>query len=164
MTDLRVATLNLLNFAAPPLACYEWDNIYTEAQWQQKTNWLKNLLQQQQQWLAQPLLIRELSIPYDSTACAVDHMAGALYIAEADRAIWRYQAEPEADEGRSLVQVNKPFGQLQGEVKALQTLPDGSLLALEDRPHDALRAGIARRDAGDRRARWCRRCVHGPMQ
>ena len=48
MTDLRVATLNLLNFAAPPLACYEWDNIYTEAQWQQKTNWLKNLLQQQQ--------------------------------------------------------------------------------------------------------------------
>ena len=92
------------------------------------------LLQQQQQWLAQPLLIRELSIPYDSTACAVDHMAGALYIAEADRAIWRYQAEPEADEGRSLVQVNKPFGQLQVEVKALQLLSDGSVLALEEQP------------------------------
>uniref|UniRef100_UPI0040483ACD phytase n=1 Tax=Rheinheimera sp. TaxID=1869214 RepID=UPI0040483ACD len=92
------------------------------------------LLQQQQQWLAQPLLIRELNIPYDSTACAVDHMAGALYIAEADRVIWRYQAEPEADEGRSLVQVNKPFGQLQGEVKALQLLSDGSVLALEEQP------------------------------
>ncbi|WP_240223094.1 phytase [Rheinheimera hassiensis] len=92
------------------------------------------LLQQQQQWLAQPVVIRELNIPYDSTACAVDQNAGALYIAEADRAIWRYQAEPEADEGRSLVQVNKPFGQLQGEVKALQTLPDGSLLALEEQP------------------------------
>lgn len=92
------------------------------------------LLQQQQQWLAQPVVIRELNIPYDSTACAVDHTTGALYIAEADRAIWRYQAEPEADEGRSLVQVNKPFGQLQGEVKALQTLPDGSLLALEEQP------------------------------
>lgn len=92
------------------------------------------LLQQQQQWLAQPVVIRELNIPYDSTACAVDHAAGALYIAEADRAIWRYQAEPEADEGRSLVQVNKPFGQLQGEVKALQTLPEGSLLALEEQP------------------------------
>nr|ADZ99372.1 beta-propellar phytase [Bacillus sp. HJB17] len=92
------------------------------------------LLQQQQQWLAQPVVIRELNIPYDSTACVVDQTAGALYIAEADRAIWRYQAEPEADEGRSLVQVNKPFGQLQGEVKALQTLSDGSLLALEEAP------------------------------
>lgn len=48
MAELRVATLNLLNFAAPPLACYEWDNIYSQAQWQQKTNWLKILLQQQQ--------------------------------------------------------------------------------------------------------------------
>ncbi|MGP9801747.1 phytase [Rheinheimera sp. NSM] len=92
------------------------------------------LLQQQQQWLAQPVVIRELNIPYDSTACAVDQAAGALYIAEADRAIWRYQAEPEADEGRSLVQVNKPFGQLQGEVKALRLLSDGSLLALEEEP------------------------------
>ena len=48
MAELRVATLNLLNFAAPPLACYEWDNIYSAAQWQQKTNWLRTLLQQQQ--------------------------------------------------------------------------------------------------------------------
>ena len=36
----RLATLNLHNFAAPPLACYEWDNIYSQAQWQQKTQWL----------------------------------------------------------------------------------------------------------------------------
>ncbi|HEY0921190.1 phytase [Rheinheimera pacifica] len=92
------------------------------------------LLQQQQQWLAQPVAIRELNVPYDSSACTVDQTVGALYIAEADRAIWRYQAEPEADEGRSLVQVNKPFGQLQGEVKALQVLADGSLLALEEEP------------------------------
>lgn len=48
MAELRVATLNLLNFAAPPLACYEWDNIYSQAQWQQKTNWLKTLLLEQQ--------------------------------------------------------------------------------------------------------------------
>ncbi len=48
MAELRVATLNLFNFAAPPLACYEWDNIYSAAQWQQKTNWLSTLLQQQQ--------------------------------------------------------------------------------------------------------------------
>ncbi len=48
MAELRVATLNLLNFAAPPLACYEWDNIYSAGQWQQKINWLTSLLQQQQ--------------------------------------------------------------------------------------------------------------------
>lgn len=48
MAELRVATFNLLNFAAPPLACYEWDNIYSQAQWQQKTNWFKDLLIQQQ--------------------------------------------------------------------------------------------------------------------
>lgn len=92
------------------------------------------LLQQQQQWLAQPVIIRELNVPYDSTACAVDHHSGSLYIAEADRAIWRYQAEPEADEGRSLVQVNQPFGQLQGEVKALAVLLDSTVLALEEEP------------------------------
>ena len=92
------------------------------------------LLQQHQQWLAQPIVIRELNVPYDSTACAVDHHSGSLYIAEADRAIWRYQAEPEADEGRSLVQVNQPFGQLQGEVKALAVLPDSTVLALEEEP------------------------------
>ncbi len=92
------------------------------------------LLQQQQQWLAQPVNIRQLNVPYDSTACAVDHRTGSLYIAEADRAIWRYQAEPEADEGRSLVQVNQPFGQLQGEVKALAVLPDSTVLALEEEP------------------------------
>ena len=92
------------------------------------------LLQQQQQWLAQPVVIRELNVPYDSTACAVDNTSGNLYIGESDRAIWRYQAEPEADEGRSLVQVKQPFGQLQGEVKALAALPDATLLALEEEP------------------------------
>lgn len=48
MSELKVATLNLFNFAAPPLACYEWDNIYSAAQWQQKTAWLRRMLQQQQ--------------------------------------------------------------------------------------------------------------------
>lgn len=92
------------------------------------------LLQQQQEWLAEPVVIRELNVPYDSKACAVDQHTAALYISEADRAVWSYQAEPEADEGRNLVQVNQPFGQLQGEIMALQVLPDSSLLALEEEP------------------------------
>ncbi|MDX3773681.1 phytase [Chromatiaceae bacterium AAb-1] len=100
------------------------------------------LLQQQGQWLDEPLVIRELNIPYDSTACAVDQHTGALYIAEAERAVWRYQAEPEADEGRNLVQVQGPFGQLAGEVKALQVLPDGSLLALEEEPARLLHIAV----------------------
>ncbi|MEH8016708.1 phytase [Rheinheimera muenzenbergensis] len=99
------------------------------------------LLQQQANWLTQPVVIRQLNIPYDATACGVDQQNGALYIAEADRAIWRYQAEPEADEGRSLLQVAQPFGQLQGEVKALQLLNDGSVLALEEQPARLLQIG-----------------------
>ena len=43
--SLRFATLNLHNFAEPPLACYEWDNIYSHAQWQQKTLWLSRTVQ-----------------------------------------------------------------------------------------------------------------------
>lgn len=92
------------------------------------------LLQQQSQWLAAPVLIRELNLPYDSKACAVNQHSGLLYVSEADRAIWQYQAEPEADEGRQLIQVQAPFGQLQAEIMALQVLPDGSVLALEEEP------------------------------
>lgn len=43
-TTLRFSTLNLQNFAAPPLASYEFDNIYSQAQWLQKTNWLRRLI------------------------------------------------------------------------------------------------------------------------
>ena len=42
--ELRFSTLNLLNFACPPYACYEFDNIYSTAQWQQKTAWLARIV------------------------------------------------------------------------------------------------------------------------
>ena len=42
----RVATINLLNFIEPPLACYESDNIYTHAQWQAKCTWLTQCIEQ----------------------------------------------------------------------------------------------------------------------
>jgi 3-phytase len=92
------------------------------------------LLQQQGRWLKQPLRIRELSVPYDSKACAVDQARGQLYLSEHSQAIWRYQAEPEADEGRQLLQVKQPFGVIAGEIVSLTVLPDGSLLALEEEP------------------------------
>jgi len=41
---LRFSSLNLLNFTVPPYASYEFDNIYSSAQWQQKTDWLRRVL------------------------------------------------------------------------------------------------------------------------
>lgn len=96
------------------------------------------LLQQGGNWLTKPVVIRELAVPYDSKACAVDATTGTFYVSEPN-AIWRYQAEPEADEGRELVQVKQPFGVIESEIVALSVLPDSSLLALEEQPARLLR-------------------------
>ena len=96
------------------------------------------LLQQAGNWLTKPVVIRELAVPYDSKACAVDATNGVLYVSEPN-AIWRYQAEPEADESRELVQVKQPFGAIDSEIVALSVLPDSSLLALEEQPARLLR-------------------------
>jgi 3-phytase len=92
----------------------------------------------QQQWLTSPLSIRQLNIPYNTKACAVDADAGHLYVAEADRAIWRYNAEAEADESRQLWQVQQPFGALAGEISSLAILPDQTVLALQEEPAQLL--------------------------
>lgn len=42
MTDISIATLNLYNYAEPPLAYHEFDSIYTQAQWQLKTQWMND--------------------------------------------------------------------------------------------------------------------------
>lgn len=96
------------------------------------------LLMQQQQMLDNPIVVRELNVPFDSTACAVDAASGSLFIAEADRAIWRYQAEPEADDGRSLLQVTQPFGAITGEIIALQALSATQLVAVQEEPAELL--------------------------
>ncbi|MGF1777245.1 endonuclease/exonuclease/phosphatase family protein [Vibrio nomapromontoriensis] len=44
INTIKLATFNLCNFAAPPFAFYEMDNIYTSQQWTQKTNWLEKTL------------------------------------------------------------------------------------------------------------------------
>lgn len=43
-TQLKFSSLNLHNFAEPPLASYEFDNIYSQAQWLQKTSWLRRMI------------------------------------------------------------------------------------------------------------------------
>ncbi|MBT1443774.1 endonuclease/exonuclease/phosphatase family protein [Shewanella sp. JM162201] len=42
LARVDIATLNLFNFLAPPSAAYEFDRIYTNAQWQKKCNWLRH--------------------------------------------------------------------------------------------------------------------------
>lgn len=44
----RIASINLLNYIEPPLASYEYDAIYSQAQWQQKQQWLQQFIEQQQ--------------------------------------------------------------------------------------------------------------------
>ena len=72
------------------------------------------LLAQDSKFLAEPLSIRSLNLPTDATACAVNQQKGTLYLAEGATALWSYNAEVEADEGRTLIDVQAPFGKLTG--------------------------------------------------
>jgi len=92
------------------------------------------LLAQDSKFLAAPLSIRNLNLPTDATACAVDQQKGTLYLAEGATALWSYNAEVEADEGRTLIDVQAPLGKLTGEVKALELTANGTLLALQEEP------------------------------
>ena len=104
------------------------------------------LLQQQGQWLPQPLPMRVLNLPYDAKSCAVDSSKGVLYVSE-PQGLWRFNAEAESDEAGSLMQARRPFGAIQSEISALQLLPDGQLLALEAEPARLLRFTPAAEDS-----------------
>ncbi|GLS89853.1 endonuclease [Psychromonas marina] len=43
---LKIATFNLLNYLEPPFACYEFERIYSEQQWQKKQRWIRDYLAQ----------------------------------------------------------------------------------------------------------------------
>ncbi|WP_373433396.1 endonuclease/exonuclease/phosphatase family protein [Vibrio anguillarum] len=43
---ITFATINLFNYLAPPNAYYQFDNIYTQAEWQQKKQWFGQKIQQ----------------------------------------------------------------------------------------------------------------------
>ncbi|MCF1428444.1 MAG: endonuclease/exonuclease/phosphatase family protein [Shewanella sp.] len=75
---LRFATINLLNFIEPPLACYESDNIYFHAQWQSKCDWLTCYIQRQQpdviafQEVFSPAALIQLLAPMGFSLVAVE--------------------------------------------------------------------------------------------
>jgi len=43
-STLKIATFNLLNYLEPPYACYEFERIYSEQQWQKKQRWIREYL------------------------------------------------------------------------------------------------------------------------
>lgn len=43
--QIKLATFNLLNYLAPPDACYEFDRIYSSEQWSKKQAWINHYLQ-----------------------------------------------------------------------------------------------------------------------
>ncbi|WP_115717071.1 phytase [Gallaecimonas mangrovi] len=89
-----------------------------------------------QYWLKKPLKLRELNIPYKSTACATDSASGQLFISENDKGIWRYSAELEAEPTRELIDVAAPFGKLVGQTQALAVTPKGLLVRLGEQSLD----------------------------
>ncbi|MEZ9198271.1 endonuclease/exonuclease/phosphatase family protein [Shewanella sp. 10N.286.54.B9] len=44
----KVASFNLFNYIEPPLAYYDFENIYSDEQWAKKQRWLANFLAEQQ--------------------------------------------------------------------------------------------------------------------
>ncbi|QFI37117.1 endonuclease/exonuclease/phosphatase family protein [Moritella marina ATCC 15381] len=45
---LKIATFNLFNYIEPPYACYDFDRIYDEQQWQKKQTWIRDYLSEHQ--------------------------------------------------------------------------------------------------------------------
>ncbi|MDF4805365.1 endonuclease/exonuclease/phosphatase family protein, partial [Vibrio parahaemolyticus] len=43
---ITLATINLFNYLEPPNAFYQFDNIYTNEQWQKKNAWFATKIQQ----------------------------------------------------------------------------------------------------------------------
>ncbi|AZZ96129.1 phytase [Pseudoalteromonas sp. R3] len=87
------------------------------------------LLRQQQSWLQTPLLLRTLSLPYDSDSCAVDPRNGYLYISE-PLGIWRYSARIEDNPQYYPVSLVAPYGSQSEPAVSLATSDSGELFAL----------------------------------
>lgn len=48
MKQFKVASINLFNYLSPPNAYYDFENIYSQEQWQKKQRWFSELLNEQQ--------------------------------------------------------------------------------------------------------------------
>lgn len=48
IANIKIASINLFNFIEPPLAYYDFENIYSHGQWQKKCQWLSEFLAHRQ--------------------------------------------------------------------------------------------------------------------
>ena len=64
-------------------------------------------------------LVRSFRVGSQTEGCVADDDLGALYLAEEDVGIWRYDAEPDAGTDRTLVDSTGPSGQLDRDVEGL---------------------------------------------
>ncbi|EGM71127.1 endonuclease/exonuclease/phosphatase family protein [Shewanella sp. HN-41] len=48
LANIKIASVNLFNFIEPPLAYYDFENIYSHGQWQKKCLWLSEFLAHRQ--------------------------------------------------------------------------------------------------------------------
>ncbi len=47
-SNIKLATFNLFNYLEPPYAYYDFNNIYSESQWQKKQAWIRSFLHRSQ--------------------------------------------------------------------------------------------------------------------
>jgi myo-inositol-hexaphosphate 3-phosphohydrolase len=77
--------------------------------------------------LVESALVREFAVGSETEGCVADDETAAFYISEEDVALWRYEAEPSAGSGRTLVDDVGSGGNLVADIEGLTLvhLPDG---------------------------------------
>ena len=84
------------------------------------------------QWLLYPVadgkldgrVVRRLRLSSEAKFCVADDKTGALYVAQQDVGVWRYDAEPEADPIPVIVDINR-LGRIASEVGGLALVDGG---------------------------------------
>ena len=83
------------------------------------------------QWLLterRPRPVRHLVMPPDAEYCSVNDNTGSLYVSEEAVGLWRYQADPERDPQRELVDTLAPRGEIAASAKGVAVIPGGVAL------------------------------------
>lgn len=70
--------------------------------------------------------VRRFAVGTQSEGCVVDDDAGALYVGEELKGLWRYGFAPDAGETRSLVQAVDSSGRLIADVEGVTLIRDGA--------------------------------------
>ena len=69
--------------------------------------------------------MRELEVGSQAEGCAADDATGQLYVAEEDRGLWKYSAEPDGGDARNLIDATGDEGRLTDDVEGVAIWADG---------------------------------------